>query len=80
MIAVGLHRVGTDIQLRGNLPGTESAVNESENFQFPLAQAANAGNEIGITAVANYFAFCPVSASEIPPQSLPPLVLFRAIS
>jgi len=59
MIAVGLHRVGTDIQLRGNLPGTEPAANESENFQFPLGQPANAGNEIDITAVAIALLFVP---------------------
>ena len=52
VIAVGLHYAGTDIQLRGNLSGAEPAANESENFQFPLGQPANVGNEIGITAVA----------------------------
>ena len=36
VIAVGLHRGGTDVQLRGKFPGTEPKVNESEDFQFPL--------------------------------------------
>ena len=59
MIAVGLDRVGTDIQIRGKFLGTESKVNESQDFQFPLGQPANAGNEIDITAVAIALLFVP---------------------